>query len=155
MKKCTSSKALHAGMRTNSSKNYFRLSSARRYIENTFGILAARWRIYRRPINAQEKTVNLIVKATLCLHNWLQKKSNESRGKNQYCPPGLTDYVGEDGEIHEGRWRTEDMDGLRRLGQLGSNNHSGVAKDVRDRFGEFFMNSGAVPWQWKTLPDYG
>lgn len=143
-------------MKTKLFLNSFRLSSARRFIENSFGILAARWRIYRRPINAQEKTVRQIIKATLCLHNWLQKLSNESRGSSarQYCPPGLTDFVDEHGELHEGRWRSQDMDGLRQLGKLGSNNYSREAKNIRDRFGEFFMNSGAVPWQWKTLPDH-
>ena len=39
----------------------YRLSRAHRIIENSFGILAARFRIFRRPINAQVETVCSII----------------------------------------------------------------------------------------------
>ena len=40
----------------------YRLSRSRRIIENSFGILEARFRIFRRPINAQLETVCSITK---------------------------------------------------------------------------------------------
>lgn len=57
----------------------FRLSRARRCIENCFGILASRWRIYRQAIIASEETVNAIIKATvvLHLHNFVKNKETE------------------------------------------------------------------------------
>ena len=48
----------------------YRLSRARRLIENSFGILASKWRIFRKPIEANVSTVESIVQATVCLHNF-------------------------------------------------------------------------------------
>ena len=46
------------------------LSWARRTIENAFGILATKRRIFRRPIIAIAITVDKMTKATLCLYNY-------------------------------------------------------------------------------------
>lgn len=49
----------------------YRLSRARRVVESAFGILAARWRIYRKPIIASIATAKSIVQATVALHNFI------------------------------------------------------------------------------------
>ena len=56
----------------------YRLSRARRVIENISGILAARWRIFRRPIRASVDTVEKIILSTVCLHNYLCLTDNTS-----------------------------------------------------------------------------
>ncbi|XP_021002930.2 uncharacterized protein [Parasteatoda tepidariorum] len=49
----------------------YRLCRARRLIENTFGITSSRWRILRKPIVSSISTVEKIVKAVVCLHNFV------------------------------------------------------------------------------------
>ena len=98
----------------------YRLSRARRVIENSFGILAARWRIFRRPIIANPDNVVLFTKATIASHNYL--RSTES---TVYCPAAFTDV--EDGawNVLPGSWRSEESgrSELEPLGQAGGNRY--------------------------------
>ena len=83
----------------------YRLSHCRRTIENTFGILPARWRIFRRPIRAKPDTVGRIVKACICLHNYLRLTYNA-----HYLPVGFVDHEDGHGDIIPGDWRKETTD---------------------------------------------
>lgn len=66
----------------------YRLSRARRTIENTFGILVSRWRILKRLIICTVEKSMKIVQAIVCLHNWLRK---QDVGVNQYVDKTLVD----------------------------------------------------------------
>lgn len=72
----------------------------------TLGILANRFRVFRRPIIANIETVDLIVQATLVLHNWLRTEDVEGK-QATYVPPGFADSENEDGTVREGLWRQE------------------------------------------------
>ena len=117
----------------------YRLSRARRVIENVFGIMASRFRIFHRPINSRPEYVKNIVKAAVALHNFLIDD-------NGYCSNGLADTNNRPGD-----WRTEiqGCQGLINISQLsGSNNYAKDAKMVRDNFKDYFIsNAGAVEWQ--------
>ena len=58
----------------------YRLSRSRRIIENTFGIFAARFRIFCWPILSCLEKVENITKACVALHNYLManKKFEET-----------------------------------------------------------------------------
>ena len=125
----------------------YRLSRARRTIENTFGIAASRFRIFYRAIKAEVKTVVFITKAVVELHNFLMSENNNNL---QYCPPNLTDQEGPNGYI-PGEWRRENSSGLEDIRRIGSNNYSTDARVVRDAFKDYFNNKGSVDWQLDTV----
>ena len=53
----------------------YRLSRARRIVENSFGILVNRFRIFEKAISTKLETVDYILYAACSIHNWLRKKS--------------------------------------------------------------------------------
>lgn len=126
----------------------YRLSRARRIIENTFGILVAKWRIFKSDVIAIPRKIELYVKATVVLHNFLQKaEQNIAPEERQYCPPGFAD-----GDEDNGKWRkiieSEGGSALTPITRMGSNNHTRSAAEIRDKFSEYFVSRvGAVSWQ--------
>ena len=114
----------------------YRLSWARRIIENTFGILASRWRIFRRPILATPDRVVLFTKAAIALHNFLQVTEC-----SVYCPTGFIDSEDRNGNIVEGAGREEPAaQGLEPVGRMGSNWYSQTAAGIRDTFKDYFSS---------------
>ena len=134
----------------------YRLSRARRVIENAFGILAARWRVFMHPIQSSAEKVDVIVKATISLHNFLRQTNSAG-----YCPSGFVDSWDETGKIKEGEWR-----------HIVGNNQGGMllndippvrgsrplvsALEVRDVI-KSYVNSmeGSLPWQWDHVRSRG
>ena len=51
----------------------YRLSRARRVVENAFRVLVARFRVYETPIAVNVTSVDKIVKSSCALHNWLRR----------------------------------------------------------------------------------
>ena len=129
------------------------LCRCRRTIENTFGILPARWRIFRRPIRANEDAVENMIKACVCLHNYLKQTDSAC-----YVPTGSVNSEDSSGSIVEGSWRStvsREQSSFQPIRTAGSNFNNN-AKEIRDTFKEYFNSkSGSVPWQVKNVACYG
>lgn len=127
---------------------YYRLSRARRCIENAFGILSSRWRVLRKPLCASLEICEAITQATVVLHNFLQASEQQMPlHERRYCPTGFADYVDMHGRLNEGLWRNEGVS-LKSVNRLSSNNYSRTARTYRDILSEFFVSKeGWVSWQ--------
>ena len=125
----------------------YRLSRARRIVENAFGIATSRFRLFRRAVTADVEVAVEATKAIVALHNYLMADRHFDTN-NTYCPPDYVDLE-HDGRVREGLWRQEsDSSSLQDIGSMGSNNYSVDAKKVRDNFCDYFnSNTGSVPWQ--------
>ncbi|XP_071571334.1 uncharacterized protein [Temnothorax nylanderi] len=134
----------------------YRLSKSRRVIENTFGVMSARWRIFRRPIVASLSTVDSIVKSCVVLHNWLRDAElNVLPGQRRYVPVGFIDVEDRYGNVQAGQWRNgEPLGALQGFAPNVSRNSANDAKIIRNIYTDYFMKEGHVLWQWNKLPDF-
>ena len=104
----------------------YRLSRARRVVENAFGILTQRFRIFQKPIAISVDRVDDIIKAACCLHNFLLRGGNNTPfNETGDGAPCCT---------------------LNSMGSTGRN-ASTAALTARDVFADYFAGEGAVPWQ--------
>jgi hypothetical protein len=130
----------------------YRISKARRIVENAFGLLASVFRIFRKPIEIKvESTVVDIVLTCVYLHNFLRSQPDSAR---YYSPQGSFDNAdASTGEIIRGSWTevTSNDSGIRPL-QLLPRNASRTAIQIRDEFMIYFLTAeGSIPYQNKYL----
>lgn len=131
----------------------YRLSRARRIVENVFGIIANRFRILRKPIALEPRKVKEIVLAICALHNFL---ITNKESMNRYAPVGTFDR--EDENTHaviNGTWRQEDgmpIENLLPLQRGVNQNYSTEARVVREELKEYFTTPiGEIHWQYKYI----
>jgi len=119
----------------------YRLCHARRIIENVFGILVARFGIFKTRIDIKLDNIKDVVMASCALHNFLRRTSPDT-----YTPPESFDTEDlQNGTVTAGlRSNPSSMTTLKR-----GNNRSRqlTRKEVRSQFMEYFNNEGKVPWQ--------
>ncbi|XP_064479433.1 uncharacterized protein LOC135392644 [Ornithodoros turicata] len=128
----------------------YRLSRARRCVENALGILTARFRIFRGPIKLKPDNAERVVKAACVLHNFL---CVECRNSSAYCPVGYADHEDSFGNIIAGSWRSETAADTSTfaLQAAHARKSQSSAQGVRDLYAQFVANEGQVPWQWNLL----
>lgn len=110
----------------------YRLSRARNTVKNTFGILARKFRIFKRKLSMSQEHIVSVVMATCCLHNFL---------RNDTC-----------------HWTENDLNisifnmrGLQDLRNIGGNLKTD-ALAVRDGFKSYFNSAaGSVEWQLRRV----
>ena len=111
----------------------YRLSRARRVIENTSGILTARWKINHSPIIASLKNAGSYVLATIALHNYLRLTDNAG-----YTPAGFVDSKALSCEIRpaEWHWVVDNVAGMSSIpsvcGSRYSNNAIAMCEALKD-----------------------
>lgn len=121
----------------------YRLSRARRIIENVFGICAARFRILRKPIEVQPERATNIVLAICALHNFLITR------KTVYAR--ASDFDREiNGVTVPGNWRAE-LANMQNTSGLLRGRPEASASSVRDDFRMHFISeNGEVSWQYTS-----
>lgn len=122
----------------------YRLSRARRCVENSFGILTSKWLCLSQPLRQHPARASKIVLACCVLHNVLL-------GEKTYCPPNFADHYDERGNLIEGEWRTNRNNDLVPL-QRTTGRIADRPKEIREIL-KTFVNSeaGSVPWQNESI----
>lgn len=115
----------------------YRLSRARRTVENAFGILANRFRVLLTSICLKADTVESVIITACVLHNMLRN--------------GALEGDVEDPTTHEfdgGAWRYDPPLGQPLQQRRGGNNPTTTAKAYRNQLRDYFNSAeGAVSWQ--------
>ncbi|KAK2722668.1 hypothetical protein QYM36_003001 [Artemia franciscana] len=125
----------------------YRLSRARRVVENTFGILASRFRVLKSTMMGKLETIDHIVKAVCVLHNFLMV-TNAQNG-NSYFTSVLVDREA-NGQIIPGSWRRQSIPILP-SGNISGNFSGRDALKIHEAFKDYFCGVGRVPWQDEAI----
>lgn len=116
----------------------YRLSRARRVVENAFGILAHRWRVFLTTMKLSPDKVTDIIFAACCLHNLMVEKNKASY-------TSAADLENTDHTLVRGTWRNDQV--LTNIQPTTLHNATKDAKTQRILLTDYFNNYGSVPWQ--------
>jgi hypothetical protein len=136
-------KPYHSSDKTHQSAVFnYRVCRGRRVVENAFGILATRFRLFRREQDMEPPGVKKVVMASCTLHNFLR-----SRSDTLYMPQGSIDWEDKNHEVHEGEWREDfDLEPMDRAAV--GKNATDYAKTMRDGLAQFYSSRyGRLSWQ--------
>lgn len=119
----------------------YRLSRARRTVENAFGMLANKFRVLQTTIALEPSKVEKVLLACIALHNFLLKHNDQN-----YTPLNIIGTeTREDRPVENASCAQDQL--LLSLRPDSGRNASREAKDIRNQFMAYFTNEGAVSWQ--------
>lgn len=127
---------------TNSQRIFnYRLSRARRTIENAFGILTMRWGCLRSEFISQPEKVKTIVSACCALHNFLLNQHCTS-----YATSSSVDRYASDGTLIEGDFfcAAQSMDGLDTVSRR---QEIESASNMRNNLMDYVCHVDVLEWQ--------
>lgn len=116
----------------------YRISRGRRVVENAFGILSNRFRVFLTKIALEPAKVVMLVQAACALHNMLREKTGSTAGMDLENP--ITH------EVTPGAWRSDAV--LQQATVPAGTNTTARAKAQREYLVKYFNSEvGSVPWQ--------
>jgi hypothetical protein len=124
----------------------YRISRARRIVENAFGILANRFRCLLSTMALTPNNVTLVVKACLTLHNIMRMRYPRLQNVD-------LDYEDDQGNLVPGAWRDNAV--LQDVEAAGRGPRTTAAgKELRAYLKNYFNSpAGSVPWQNAAIDD--
>lgn len=135
----------YAGIHPKESKQRifnYRLSRARRVVENAFGILASVFKVFRKSMLLQPEKAQTIAMAAIYLHNFLRRDSF----KSFYTPPGTMDTENNvTGELTPDTWR-DDVEHMTSFLPIPRRSAEHL-KENREELADYFINKGKLSWQ--------
>ena len=121
----------------------YRLSRARRVVENAFGIMTMRFRIFASNMLQQTKNVKLITLAGCVLHNLLLDRYPPQRQ--------VLDHEDADNNVVPGSWR-DHVPEFANLPPHQVRNFTRDCKNMRNYLAQYYSSpAGAVPWQDRMI----
>lgn len=110
----------------------YRLSRARRLVENSFGILVSRFRIFHTTIDLNTSTLENLVTSACIIHNLLLDERPITRNDNEFSIPENGDCLDDFIDIN---LLENDLESI----------------EIRNMFKDYLNGAGAVDWQDNML----
>lgn len=121
----------------------YRLSRARRIVENAFGILAHRFQCLLGTMKQTPSTVTSIVLACVCLHNLMRLRYPRVQNRDM-------DQEDDQHNVIPGAWRENNP--LLPVRGHQYRRETEAAKDQRQYLMAYYNSDvGSVPWQWDRI----
>lgn len=110
----------------------YRLSRARRLVENSFGILSSRFRIFHTTIDLNVQTIENLVVSACILHNLLLDEKPITGNYNENSIPDIEDCLDDFVDIDQPE---SDLEAI----------------EIRNMFKDYVNGAGAIHWQDRML----
>lgn len=121
----------------------YRLSRARRVVENAFGILAMRFQVLLTTMQQKPTIVSSIVLACVCLHNLMRVRYPAMQNAD-------LDLENRNHTVTPGAWRSNHT--LQHIARTRGNWQTQQAKAQRNYLSAYYSSPiGAVPWQMDCI----